>query len=192
MRLFREFEKAGKLLFQQHLISAAAGNLSIREKDTAYVTATGSMLGFLEFSDIVKVPLESSAPVTLSGIYSKKPSMEIETHLNIYRNTGFKAVCHAHPSTALALAFNAEKINPVDSEGCYYLPEIPVISVEKEIASAEVARLIPEILAKFGAVIIRNHGAFTAGETLHQACGLMSTVEFSSEIIFKKRLLGSL
>jgi len=183
-QIYRDFSRLGKLLFQQGLVSLTAGNISVRQGRLMYITASGSMLGDLRFEDIVSVPIGDktfSAEVNI-----KKPSVESVVHKSIYLNTEHKAVVHAHAPTAIALSFEENKIVLADSEGRYYVPEVPVLAVNGGIASSDVAEQIPPLLSRYPAVIIRGHGVFAAADNLNDACGIASTIEFSAKILDKK------
>ncbi|MFC2062289.1 class II aldolase/adducin family protein [Elusimicrobiota bacterium] len=191
MENFKVFQRAGGILFQQGLISAAAGNISIKKDKSIFITASGSLLGDLQISDIVEAPIEGTKISNNYSIYSKKPSIEIEVHKAIYRNTPHKAIVHAHPPTAIALSFNVDKIELEDSEGRIYIPVIPVLAVNGGISSTEVAKRIPDLLNEYAVVLVKGHGAFAASDTLMKACSLMSTLEFSSVILYRKKLFES-
>ena len=192
MHLFKEFETVGKILFSQHLISASAGNLSIRKGDNIYITASGSILGDLNLSDIVRLPLSGRWAIQDYGkIFSKSPSMEMLVHKSIYEKTPYKAIVHAHPPTAIAISFDTNSIVPQDSEGLFYFKEVPVVHFEIEIASKEVAEVIPSLLNKTPVVVVRRHGVFAGADTLLKACSLVTTLEFSSQILYKKKIFAN-
>lgn len=185
-QIFKEFDRLGKLLFQQGLVSLTAGNLSVRKGNSIYITASGSMLGDLKFEDVVVLPLNSAE---YSAAYNlKKPSVEAIVHRSIYDDTSHMAVVHAHAPTAIAFSFTNERIVLADSEGKFYVPEVPVIAVNGGIASLDVAKEIPSLLNKYPAVIVRGHGIFSAADTLVQACSIVSTIEFSLKILQKKEI----
>jgi len=191
-QFFEEFRSCGRMLYEKDLISLKAGNLSIRQGDSIYITVSGSKLGGLNRSDIVKVPiLESGSGRNLSRYLHEtgKPSMELPVHKAIYEKTDFLAVAHAHPPTAVTISFFCDKIKLEDAEGKFYIPEIPVISVENPIASSEVAEKLPDYLSKSPVVMVKSHGLFAAASTLTEACAIISTVEFSSKILYRKMLL---
>jgi len=182
--IYKEFNRLGKLLFQQGLVSMTAGNLSIRKNNSMYITASGSMLGDLKVDDIVEVSINSNNPVF--SINSKKPSIEGIVHKSIYKSTPHKAIVHAHTPTAIALSFDKDRIVLADSEGKFYIPEVPVVAVNGGIASTDVAEVIPKFLNEYPAVIVRGHGLFAAADSLEKACGMASTIEFSSKILYTK------
>ena len=179
-KLFR----IGKLLFEQHLISASAGNISMRTGNLIHITASGSFLGDLRREDVVKLEM-SGANSSFAYVNQKKPSTESGVHLSVYRTTDFKAIVHAHTPAALALSFGRNKLEFIDAEGKFYLPEVPVLTVENPIASPEVALLLPQCLVRYKAAVITGHGSFAAADTIEGAFALISSLEFSSEILLK-------
>lgn len=188
MYQYSRFRRLGELLFRQGLVSLSAGNLSMRSSDTMYITASGSFLGDLKFNDIVEVPLEPRGRIYSYSDSSGKASVEAVVHRNIYLNTPHRAVAHGHAPNALALAAFADSVRFEDAEGSLSVPEVPVITVGNSVGSEEVAASAGKYLNSYPAVIIRCHGVFAAGETLRQACSLLSTIDFSARITILKKL----
>jgi L-fuculose-phosphate aldolase len=188
-KIYKEFCRYGKLLYQQGLISITAGNISVRKGNNIYITSSGSMLGDLLQDEVVVVPIDGTRIYT--GIDTKRPSVEVVVHKSIYENTSHKSVVHVHAPHTLAFSFENDMIELCDSEGKYYMPAVPVISVNGGIASEDVARAIPDVLNEYPAAVVRGHGIFAAADTLLKACSLVSTIEFSSKILFAKKLLDA-
>ena len=180
-KYYKDFKRMGSLLFQQGLVSLTAGNLSVRQGDNMYITASGSMLGDLNYEDITHMSV--SGMKTVESVRLKKPSVESIVHAAIYRITSHKAIAHVHAPAAIAISFKKDRIILADSEGKFYVPEAPVIAVNGGIASEDVARELPPLLKDYPAVIVRGHGLFTAAEFIKDACSIASTVEFSSKIL---------
>ncbi|MBN2406804.1 MAG: class II aldolase/adducin family protein [Elusimicrobia bacterium] len=192
MSIYREFSRVGRLLFEQGLVSVSAGNLSVRKGEDIFITATGSVLGDLGIGDVVNAPVNPGRAPSAGNIFQKKPSVEIDVHRAIYMNTDHTAVVHAHTPTAIALSFDTDRIELEDSEGKFYIPVVPVISVNGGIASSKVAEVLPGQLNANPVVIIRGHGVFAAARTLMKACSIVSTLEFSSIILYRKRIFERL
>ncbi|MDA3793511.1 MAG: class II aldolase/adducin family protein [Elusimicrobia bacterium] len=186
---FNKFQESGEMLFKSGLVSVTAGNMSMKTGRQIYITATGSCLGFLNRQDILKVDLNTGLKSNPAMGNLRRPSVEIKIHEGIYTATSFKAVAHAHPPTATAISFGKKKIEFVDDEGIFYLPQVPVIKVlQSSIASREVAQKLPSVIRDYGVVMVEGHGAFAAAETLRECAGLLSTLEHSSQILYKKSL----
>ena len=114
----REFERIGKRLFAEHLVGGNFGNISVRKEDEGFlVTRTGDYLDVLP--ELVFVPLDGPVP--------DHASSEFRVHREIYRNTPYKTVVHAHPPAAIAASLIMDTIVPEDSEGLMFCPVIPVV-----------------------------------------------------------------
>ena len=192
---FAEFKEAGKILWDAGLISATAGNLSTKEGSFSCpgcairITASGSSLGFLKREDIVKVNADTGLTVPGQVPSSAQPSVEINIHKSIYMNSSYAAAAHAHPPTAIALSFNSREIELIDDEGKFYLPRVPVLKVSGSgISSDEVARDLPEIIRETGLVVVEGHGVFAAAENLKKCGALISTLEHSAIILYRKKI----
>ena len=177
-----EFIEVGRELYEQGLNHASSGNLSILKGDSIYITKHDSKLGKLKFEDIVRVNLFDEK-------LDKEASVEVKVHRSIYRNTEHKAVVHAHPIYSTVLSFFYNKIVPVDAEGFFYLPEVPVVEVIDTIGTEGMATVLPQYLKKYKVVVVKGHGSFAAGDSLSEAAKLTAVLEKASEIILFKRLL---
>ena len=103
-----------------------------------YITKRDGMLGNLKEDDIVEVGMEPGENDSIA-------SREVMIHRAIYKETGYKAIVHAHPIKAIVLSFKESKIVPQDSEGQYVIKSVPVVKVRDKIGSDEVARMLPSI-----------------------------------------------
>ncbi len=65
--------------------------------------------------------------VPLDGPVPEHASSEFRVHLEMYRNTPYRAVVHAHPPAAIAASLVMDTIVPEDSEGTMFCPVIPVV-----------------------------------------------------------------
>ena len=142
------------------------------------------MLGELEASDLVEIPMEGEAP----GL--ERASTEVNVHRSIYSATGHLAIVHAHPRAAIALSMEREWILPIDAEGKYYFTRIPVLVAKTTIGSKEVEDKIPGLLGSFPVVLVRGHGAFAGGTTLEEGVKALFSLEWSCEILCRCLALG--
>lgn len=182
--MYEEFKKTGAELLREGLIHSNAGNMSVRKGDVIYITGHGSCLGNIGCSDIVKVNLRDEkrdAPA----------SVEIKVHRAVYNyDDKIRAIVHAHPVYSIVLSFDYEKIVPVDVEGQFYIPEIPVLfSCAETIGSECVQEKLPELLARNRIAVVRGHGVFSTGKTLDEAYAYISVLECASQIIYLKEVL---
>lgn len=182
-RLF-EFRRAGEDLFRQGCNNSHSGNMSIREGGSILITRTGAQLGRLGWDDLVETAFHYEDAAV------RRASMELVVHRAIYGGTPATAIIHAHPPHAVALSFGLEAIRPVDAEGRYYMPEVPVLAVNQAISSAEVAAALPALLRRSPVVVVRGHGSFAAAPTLERCLLLTSSLENACKVMFLASVAG--
>lgn len=185
-RVYGAFRQVGEDLFRQGLISATAGNFSVRTKEGFLITKSGVQKAHLTPEDLLEVPLFGPIP--------QGASVESVVHREVYRSTEARALVHAHPRVAVALSLSLERLLPLDLEGQLYLKEVPVLSPKTRSATEEAALIVAEALKHHRACLIRGHGAFATGlkekpeEALLEAFSLLTTLEESAQILLYHRL----
>jgi L-fuculose-phosphate aldolase len=109
----------------------------------------------------------------------------LPVHRAIYRAGNAQAVAHAHPSAAVALAFQYDSIEPINSEGQQLLQRVPVLVPRHPAGSAELAAAIADTLYSGGGrlMVVRGHGCFAAGADLEQAYQWISCFEEACKIL---------
>ena len=149
--MFEEFRRIGKLLFQEGLVDACGGNISVREGDKVFITHRDAMLGDLREKDIVEVGLEA-------GEQDSSASREINAHRAVYKQSGAKAIVHAHPANTIAVSITDNKIVPQDAEGTFVFKSAPILRVRSSIGSEETARMLPAFLGNENVVaVLKGH-----------------------------------
>jgi L-fuculose-phosphate aldolase len=181
--VFASFSDIGRDLFLRGLVSSHAGNMSVRNGQKILITRTKSMLGRLARNDIIEVDVAGPGPDDC------RASSELIVHRAVYRATGAGAIVHAHPPYATLLSMLRDELCPVDSEGCYLLEKVPVVSVGKTITIGlpESAHAVSEALKEHRIVVLQGHGSFAIGETLEDAYMLTSSLEASSFYLYNLR-----
>lgn len=175
--LYLIFKKIGEKLFIRGLNTAHSGNISLRQSDNIFITATGSALDELTEKDIIQVGLYPDKE------QDKKASMELLVHRAIYHaDASVGAVVHAHTPYAVVMADGNNVIIPYEQEGTYYFKQIPVMHVKNAIASAEVAENIGQYVKSSQAVIVAQHGIFAWGETIEKAYQFLTVAEATCRI----------
>jgi L-fuculose-phosphate aldolase len=179
-----EFQRIGRAIFLANLNNSHSGNMSFRVGDRVLITRRGCMLGFLRDGDVVETGLwKNDSGIALA-------STEVDVHRAIYRQTSNLAVLHVHPLTATALSILQDEIIPIDVEGSYHLRRIPVLGFEYGTSSKEMAAELPEALRNYKVVMVKSHGAFTAGQSLEEALHYAHMAENIAQIIYYVRTLG--
>jgi L-fuculose-phosphate aldolase len=172
-----QFQSAGNDLFLRGLITSHGGNMSIRDNDRIVITRTGCMLGHIAQQDLVE------AGVRPADDTPRNASSEIAVHRAIYQRTPALAVVHAHPAHAIALSLIDNKIAPMDVEGSYYMPSVPIVGCGEKVYGGKMADDIAKTLVDRHIVMVYAHGSFAAGRDLYEAHHFTSTLEESCRII---------
>lgn len=182
--MLKSFQQVGRDLFTTGLNNSHSGNLSARKGDKILITRRGSMLGHLEECDLVETGIEKDDGGTALA------STELGVHRAIYIKTPALAVLHAHPPHAIAMSLLEDELVPVDAEGLYLLPRVPVLSPKQTIASKELEEILPGVLREFRIAVVRGHGSFAAGQTLEEAYHWTTSLEHSCRIAILARSMG--
>lgn len=113
-----DFERIGKRLFSEGLVSANFGNISVRKGDEGFfIKRAGAYLDTP--GDPIFVPMEGDVP--------KEASSEYRVHRAVYKKSPHAAVIHAHPPYAVAISLVFDEVIPKDSEGEMFCPIIPIV-----------------------------------------------------------------
>jgi len=181
-KLLSEFKKVGELLYQEGIVHATSGNMSLRNsKKTFLITAHDCCFGDISNSGVVEVNLENKN-------LDRNASVEVIVHREIYKKTAAKAIVHCHPIFATVLSFFSKAIKPQDIEGSFYIPEIPIINIRQSIASEKAAQILPKFFKKHKVVFLKGHGSWVIGDTLFDCFKYTSILESSSKILYHKKL----
>lgn len=180
-RVISKIQTVCRDLFLSGLIDSHSGNVSMRLGKNILIKKTGAQLRHFSKSDFVKFPLKALSHPGVSSDYL--------THRKIYLEVPqAQAILHAHPPTAVALSLFLKEIKTVDLEGHYYLPRIPVVSVDYRTYAEDTRRKLPDVLKKYPVAVIRGHGTFAHGKDLDEALKWTTLVEHVSKIYFLSRL----
>ncbi len=180
--ILRAFREVGEDLFAQGLISATAGNFSVRSGEGLWITRSGVRKNRLEPGDLLWVPLRPDPD------RDRGASVELIIHRAVYLATDAAALVHAHPRTAVALSLGGDAIRPRDLEGRYVLGEVPVLDPPSKSASEEAARAVAEGLSEHPVVVLKGHGAFARGRDLFEAYARLTVLEESSQVLLFAKL----
>ncbi|MDD5382576.1 MAG: class II aldolase/adducin family protein [Candidatus Margulisbacteria bacterium] len=182
--MLQEFQRIGRLLFQEGLIDSHGGNMSLREGDKIFITRRDAMLGDLKDGDIIEVRMEP-------GEGDSQASRELPTHRAVYKQCDARALIHAHPANAIAISITDNKIVPQDAEGLFIYKSAPIVRVRDGIGSEETVRLLPTFLGRENVVaVVKGHGSFAVGKNLEEAYKYTSSLENSCRVIVAVRASG--
>jgi L-fuculose-phosphate aldolase len=185
--------EAGRLCYQQGLMPANNGNISVRMgEDRLVITPSMLCKGRLELDDLLVIDLEGQV-LKADARKKRRISSETPMHLEAYRQRpDIRAVLHAHPAHATALTVAGipfpEDVLPELLEG---LGPVPTTSFATP-SSDENAAAIREHIVGHDAVLIRNHGAITVGRDLEEALIHLERVEHVAKVIVMAQGLGKI
>lgn len=177
--MHEELRKFGKKLVESGLVSSHFGNISIRVGRKMLISRSGAMLDELDETNVVEVDLERPSSLDIIA------SSEANVHRAIYKNTSALAIIHTHSPFAVVMSLICDargerRIIPVDTEGSYFLHEIPL--VHGGAGTEELAKNLAAALKEHKAAIAVGHGAFCIGKILEEAFVVASMVEHSCKV----------
>ncbi len=172
----RKLIQVGRLLFEEGLVDARAGNLSVRIGNKILITRRGSHLGNLKDHDFVLLDIDKTS------VLDDRASSELLVHREVYIKTQNLAIVHAHPIAVVKLSFKAKRIVPKDSEGKTLLKSVKVIP-NLPPGSPKLAKVVSDILSQEKLVVVRSHGVFSADMDPFYAYSHISVLEHSCKIL---------
>ncbi|MFK8136767.1 MAG: class II aldolase/adducin family protein [Bdellovibrionales bacterium] len=180
-----------KRLYDKNLLAAADGNISLKVgPDRVLITPSGKAKAFLNPEDISLVDLSG---VLIEGL---KASSESKMHLSVYRETEIaNAVIHAHPPSAIAWTIAEPTLDCLPdnciSELILAVGKIPFVPYARP-GTEDMGNVLKTYITDSRAMILRNHGALSWGETLEEAWFGMERIEHTADILYRAKCLGSL
>jgi L-fuculose-phosphate aldolase len=171
---WKDIARFGIKVVQSGLTGSRFGNISLLLGNDILITRTGSMLDDLDESQIINVDLRGPC------LNDKIASTETCVHRAIYNKTSALAVIHTHSPYAVTLSLVEEAVEPIDSEGKYFLGTMPV--VEGDFGTDALAKSVSSALSMHNACIAKGHGVFAAGKSLKEAYAFACMAEHSSKV----------
>ena len=185
-KMWQEISKYGRKLVEHGLVESNFGNISIRAGDRMLITRTGAALDEITSNSVVEIDIQETSSLDIIA------SSEAVVHREIYRQTSSLAIIHAHSTYAVVeslLAGPEGRVSPIDSEGQYFLGEIPVVG--GGIGSHELARNLANALSRHRGAIVYSHGTFAVGRTLGDAYIVTTQLEHSCKIKYLYELAAA-
>lgn len=166
------------------------GNISVLHPNLkrVYIKRTGADLNRLKLEDILTLDLDGSV---LRG--EGKPSIETSFHLGIYQvRNDARAIFHVHPPFATAYAIAGKKIPMVTEAAKIVIVDVPLLPYAPP-GSVELATSVTEGFkdSRVKAVLLREHGVVSVGETLEDAYHTTALVEDTAKIALLSSLIKS-
>lgn len=181
--------KMNMMLPKYNLVTMTSGNVSGRDPETNLVVIkpSGVLYDDMTPDDMVVVDLDGNV---IEG--KLKPSVDTATHLYVYRHrSDVNGIVHTHSPYATSFAALGRSI-PVyltaiaDEFGC----AIPVGPYAK-IGGEEIGKAIVDYIGDSPAILMKNHGVFTIGNTPEAALKAAVMVEDTAKTVHLSLLLGT-
>ncbi len=185
-KMWQEISKYGRKLVEHGLVESNFGNISIRAGDRMLITRTGAALDEITSNSVVEIDIQETSSLDIIA------SSEAVVHREIYRQTSSLAIIHAHSTYAVVeslLAGPKGRVSPIDSEGQYFLGEIPVVG--GGIGSHELVRNLANAFSRHRGAIVYSHGTFAVGRTLGDAYIVTTQLEHSCKIKYLYELAAA-
>ena len=168
----QEIIETGRWIMEKNLTWGTSGNISVREGDRIYVTASGTVIGDLREEDITVVDLEGKV---LEG---RKPSKETGMHLEVYRKRPeVAAVLHASPFwTTFAACTTMEMKTDLFIESMYYdekLLRVPYFHA----GSSALAEAVSKVAEKTHVILMEHHGMLCYDQNLKECRSALEVTE---------------
>ena len=170
--LKNDIVRASKKTLDLGLNFGSEGNVSVRRKDTVFITPSGIETNSLNESLISEVDINGHVK------NNKKPSSEILMHLYIYRNRPeISSIVHCHSIWASILSCSRKKIPSFH----YMVAEFGGNDIKcaeyATFGTRKLANNVLKVLKDRNGCLISNHGQLTIANNLKDAVDLASSLE---------------
>jgi L-fuculose-phosphate aldolase len=98
---------------------------------------------------------------------------------------------HSHGAYTIAMTLNGDDFVPLDFEGQYYFPRVPVISIAYQDYLEEAPQRVARALGENKIAVVRGHGVYAQAETLNLAYKWTCSLELSAKTAYLAKLAGT-
>jgi 3-dehydro-4-phosphotetronate decarboxylase len=179
----QEIAAVARSLYDRNYTFGTAGNISVRVGDRVLVTPTNSSFFNLVPEEISEAGLDGT------GLTGLPPSKELPFHLAIYRRRPeARAVVHLHSCYATAVSclenLNLDDALPIYTP--YFAMRLLCLPVSEYYPPGDpaLAQAVERMAGMSNAMLLRNHGSITAGQTLMEAAALAEEIEEQARLFF--------
>lgn len=182
-QLKRDLVQHYKWLRQFGCNDSHSGNASFRWHDEIWVTPTGCCADTLTAEDLIRCQLD--------GDMESGASLDAPLHIEIYRqNPDARAVFHSHGPHTVALTLNGEDFIPVDFEGQYYFPLVPVIQIPYADYVSQSPAAVAGQLKSYKVTVVCGHGVYACAESINLAYKWSCSLELSAKTAWLAKQIG--
>ena len=164
------------------------GHISARDplrEDCFWMLRYGVSYHAAMVSDLVLVGpggelVEGEGFINIAGYYIHQPILEARPDL--------VSAVHVHTGWGTPFSAEARMIKPISQESCVFFEDHALWEDEEvQVQSVEAGRRIAAAMGKNRAIILRNHGLLTGGDSVAEAVGRFVYMERVAEVHMKAR-----
>ena len=186
-----EIVNYSRQMYDEHLVSATSGNISVRlpDNENAFaITPSSENYARMTPDRIVIMTVDGEI---LSGPEDAKPSSEWKMHAALYKNkSNVNAIVHTHSPYATAFAVNRETIPMILIEMKPWLGgDIPLAEYAPT-GSAELGVNVARDIGSRSGCLLANHGVVAIASNLDLAYVRASYVEDAAKIYHMAKTVG--
>ena len=177
----------GARTYREKLNSGTGGNLSVFNREKKLIAITPSGIGYFEtkIEDIVIVDIDGKK---IEGKY--KPSSEIGFHTALYKKRDdINAIVHTHSIYATTLACLNIELPAVHYLVGFSGKKVP-IAPYAEFGSKKLAENICKKIENYNAILLKNHGLISLGDSIEKAYLIAEEIEFVARIYYQTKNIG--
>ncbi len=187
-RCKRDVALGYRLFAAQHWGDLGDGHISGRDperEDCFWLLRYGVPYQEARVSDLILVApdgslVEGEGPINIAGYYIHQPILAA-------RPDAVSAV-HVHTGWGTPFAAEVRPVEPISQESCIFFEDHAIFDdAEVQVQSVEAGRRIADALGSTRAVILRNHGLLTVGDSVAEAVGSFVFFERAAEAQMKAR-----
>lgn len=164
------------------------GHVSARIPDSdLFLIPRNTKLAGVKEEDIWTYNLKGEKVEGGSGLSAS----EIPIHSCIYRaRPDVMSVCHVHPHYAVLLTLVGETIGPLTMQAIKYPDGVPVFEGLGLIVTSELGNSLAKALGNNDVIILRAHGAVSAGKNIPDSVTTMVSLEDMARYQVEALMLG--
>jgi L-fuculose-phosphate aldolase len=136
------------------------------EPNRLYMKPATMGLDEIAADDLIEIDLDGRRMAGERPVHS-----EVFIHTEILRaRPQARCVVHTHPPYAVAFGSTERALLPIGHEGSYFVDGLPIFSQTTDlIVTPERGRAVAQTLGPHNAVLLRNHGIVTVGQSIAEA-----------------------
>ena len=191
MEIRESIVRYSRLMYDEHLVSATSGNISMRLPDRADSFAiTPSSESYLTMTEDRIVIMTIDGEI-LQCPKDAKPSSEWRLHAELYRaKPEVKAIVHTHSPYATSFAVIRERIPLILIEMQPWLGGDVPLAEYAPTGSLQLGLNAARDIGERGGCLLANHGVVAVGDTLDLAYVRATYIEDAAKIYHMARCVG--